>query len=369
MSSVCSRLAGTIFFVSLLAACRPASPARPVVGVAYPAWSRLYVELAESALVREWGDTALLPRFVVDSNEPNERLERVVEWTQLLVQTPGVAAVVGPSSSRSALAVAPMVNRAAIPQVVPSSTSRLLHQAGPWTFRLVPDDSAEGEFLVHQVLARPGLRRALIVYTNDEYGQGIRLGVREALMRKGMHPTAEIPVAQDSDFELLLRAELRSRRPDVIIAAIRTIEMIPLAMGLKSLGSRAPVFAADGAFWPLAFHQRVGTVPFEVHAVAFWLPSEADSVGREFMVRFQQRTERPARPEDAFAYDALMVAANAVRAGKGDPQATRRWLLSLGATEPPYQGATGPIAFVAGFPRPMYLGRFEAGGVVRSELP
>jgi ABC-type branched-subunit amino acid transport system substrate-binding protein len=369
MQSARLYLAGTLLLAFQLAACRPHRPARPVIAVAYPLWSILYVELAESTLVRTWGDTALIPRFVLDTEAPEERVERVVEWTQRALQLPGLAAVVGPTSSRTALAVAPMVNRAAVPQIIPTATTRLLHQSGPWAFRLVPDDSAEGDFLVHQVLARAGLRRILVLYSNDEYGQGLRAGVREALARAGLAPTAELPVAGDSDLDLLVQNEFRSRRPDAIIAAIRNYEMIPLARALKSVGSRAPVFAGDGAFWPLALNSSVGPVPFEIHAVAFWLPAESDSVGRDFMARFKARSERTARPEDALAYDALLLAAHAVREGRGDPQAARRWLLSLGTTHPPFAGAAGPISFSGPERRPLRLARFVGDSVIRSDLP
>lgn len=362
-------LAGTLIIAFQLAACRPHRPSRPVIAVAYPLWSLSYVELAESTLVRTWGDTALVPRFIYDSLSPNEVMERVVEWTQEAVQLPGVTAVAGPSSSRTALAVAPMINRAAIPWVIPTSTSRLLHQSGPWAFRLVPDDSVEGEFLVRQIAARKGLRRILVMYTNDEYGQGLRAGVREALARDGLAPTAELPVSAASDFDLLLRNEFTSRRPDAIIAAIRNVELVPLAQGMKRLGTHVPLFAGDGAFSPFVLHTAVGTVPFEIHAVAFWLPAEADSVGRDFMARYQARTERRARPEDALAYDALVLAAYAIREGKGDPQAARRWLLSLGVTRPPFAGAAGPISFSDDGQRRLRLARFVGDSAVRSDLP
>jgi ABC-type branched-subunit amino acid transport system substrate-binding protein len=362
-------LAGTLIAAFHLAACRSQRPARPVIAVAYPLWSVAYVELAESTLARTWGDTAATPRFLYDVDSPNEVMERVVAFTQEALQLPGVTAVVGPSSSRTAVAVAPMVDRKGIPQIIPTSTSRLLHQAGPWIFRLVPDDSVEGEFLVHQVLARRGLRRVLVLYTNDEYGQGLRAGVHEALTRSGLAPTAEIPVSAGSDFDLLVRNELTSRPPDAIVAAIRNVEMVPLATVLKRLRSRIPVFAGDGAFSPFLLHSTIGTAPFEIHAVAFWLPAEADSVGRDFMARFLARTDRRARPEDALAYDALVLAAHAVREGRGDPQEARRWLLSLGVSRPPFAGAAGPISFAPGGARKLMLARFVGDTSIRSDLP
>ncbi|MDP9145761.1 MAG: ABC transporter substrate-binding protein, partial [Actinomycetota bacterium] len=150
----------------LILACSGPATEPPVVGVAYPPWAAIYVEVAESTLVQAWGDTATLPRFVFDTLEERENVERSVEWTRELLRVPGLAVVVGPSASHIALASAPLLNAAAVPQLLPTVTNARVDQAGPWTFRLAPNDSTQGDFLVHEVLARPMLRKVLVLFTN-----------------------------------------------------------------------------------------------------------------------------------------------------------------------------------------------------------
>jgi ABC-type branched-subunit amino acid transport system substrate-binding protein len=361
-------LARALLTAALLTACRPDPPSVPVVGVAYPPWAAGFVLVAESTLHEEWGDSGI-PRFVLDHDMQPERVDRTVEWTQELLRTPGIAVVVGPSTSNAALAVAPIMNSAAVPQIIPNATSRRLDQAGPWVFRMVGNDSAEGAFLVRQIRARPGLRRALVLYANDEYGQGLRAGIREEAARAGLTLTAELPVSRESDFALLFQNEFVRRRPDVIVGAFRNPELLRAAPVLKRLGSRIPLFVGDGAFGPYVLNESVGAVPFEVYGATVWLPADADSAGRVYIERFHRILGRLPRPEDAMIHDALILAATAVRETRADRRQMRLWLHSLGVTRPSLVGAAGPIDFRADRPRRFRLGRFVHDSAVDAELP
>ena len=351
-----------------LGACRAGPPQPLTLGMAYPPWARGFAVVAESTMAADWPDSVVRPRILLDQDSLPERVERTLEWTQQLLTDPSVRVVVGPSASHTALATAPLVNNAAIPMIVPSATARQLAQAGPWVFRMAGDDSSEGAFIVRQILRRPKLRRVLILYLNDEYGQGLRAGLAEELSRTGLRPTSEIPVDQRSDFETLFRSEFASRRPDVIVGALRNPELAAAGRALRRLGSRIPVFVGDGAFGPLVFHEQLPDAPFPVYGAALWLPDPRDSVARVYRERFRRILGRFPRPEDAMIHDALMLAATAMVAGHGDPHEIRRWLLALGVTAPPYAGVTGPIDFRVDHPRPFRLGRFVHDSSVDAEI-
>lgn len=362
-------LTATLVSLLLLAGCTPSGPDRPVVGVAYPSWSRVFITEAESTLRVMWGDTATLPRFVWDSTGGAETTDRVVDWGQQLLRIPGLAVVVGPSASHTALAVAPAFNAAAIPEIIPTATSRHLDQVGPWTFRLVANDSVEADFLVHQIAARGSVRSVLVLFVNDAYGQGLRSALHDALDRAGLTVTGELSVSAGSDYDALFRSEFARRRPDVIIGAFRNTELAPTVKSLIRLGARLPVYVSDGAFGPAALREQVARLPFDVYGVTFWLPAPGDSSLEPFRARYRRITGQWPRPEDLLIHDALVLAAVAVRESHGDPREVRLWLQSLGATRPPYPGVAGAIDLRAPNLRPFHLARFSGDTSVRAELP
>jgi ABC-type branched-subunit amino acid transport system substrate-binding protein len=328
----------------------------------------MYVQVAESTLVRRWGDTATIPRFVFDTLDERENVERSVEWTRELLRVPGLAIVVGPSSSHIALASAPLLNAAAVPQLLPTVTNARVDQSGPWTFRLAPNDSTQGDFLVHEILARPTLRKALVLYTNDAYGQGLRAGLHAAAQGTDLVITAELPVDPRSDFALLLEPELARRPPDVIIGAFRTTELLGTAETLVRRGSRIPLFIGDGAFDPGTLDRIVPSRRFEIYGASFWYHDRGDALDDEFSALFTRLVGRSPAPEHAMIQDALILAATAAREGRV-PVQVRRWLLSLGKETPPFQGVTGAIDLSTVDSRPYRLGRFVGAGSVPVERP
>ena len=362
-------LAGPFLGCALLAGCARRPAVRPVIGVAYPSWSAPFIAEAESTLKRQWGDTATLPRFLYDSLPLPETADRVVAWTQELLHVPGLAVIVGPSASHTALAVAPAINAAAVPQLVPNATSRHLDEVGPWTFRLVANDSVEAEFLATQIAARPGLHRVLLLFVNDAYGQGLRSALHEALPRAGLTLTSELSVSAQSDFDALFRSEFKERSPDAIIGAFRNPELAGAAQALVRLGSRRPLFVSDGAFGPRALHARVPAPSFPVYGVSFWIPAAGDTAVARFRADFARVTGWDPRPEDVMIHDALVLAATAVRETQGDPGRIRLWFLSLGAGRPPFPGAGGPIELQGSARRPLRLGRFAGDSAVPAGLP
>ena len=176
----------------------------------------------------------------------------------------GRVGVVGHGSSRGSLVASSVYNEAGIPQTTPTSTSRLLHAVGPWTFMLAPDDSAEGAFMAAFAAERLGARRVSIFFVNDEYGAGLRDGVRAELQQRRVAVLDEVGFGTESDYAALVGASLRRGRPDVIIIAGR---------------------AADS-----------------IYVVAFWLPDAPDSLSRAFVERFRRIAGRVPQSSDAMSH-------------------------------------------------------------------
>lgn len=361
------RCLGLACLLLLPTACRRA-PEAAVIGVAFaPASS--YTQAARFAgqeleATRRPGDLPIVLRQVETllSDAPDTEVERAQE----LLRMPGLVAVVGHSGSRGSLVSAPLYNAARVPQVVPTGTSRLLRGAGPWTFSLAPDDSVEGSFMVRFARERLGARRVTVLYTNDEYGTGLRDGIELELRRLGLDTLDEIPCDAASDFGTLLRASLRRGTPDVILAATRARETGALVAAADTVLPGVAVVSGDGA--------RAPGIPLEaghgsVYVVSFWTPPPGDTAAQSFVRRFRRAIGRDPQSSDAMTYDAVRVVAAAIRAVGPERNAIRQWLASLGVTQPPWPGLTGPVAFNQARPPRLIMTQLVRGAPAPMPVP
>ena len=108
--------------------------------------------------------------------------EKAVAEARRLVEDEGVHAIVGPTSSANALAVAEQVScPAGIPTVSPSATSPALTLVndGDFFFRTTLSDGAQGPVLA-RVAREQGFENVGVLYRNDPYGRGLFESFRDA---------------------------------------------------------------------------------------------------------------------------------------------------------------------------------------------
>jgi len=339
-----------------------------VIGYAFQISGQPSVAVARDE-VASWPPGGPEIRFVFDSVAAGEPADVEIERAQRLVAVPAIVGVVGHAGSRGTLAGAPVYNEAGLPHVAPTSTSRLLRRAGPWTFSLAPDDSTEGAFIADFVVASLGARAVSVFYVNDEYGEGLRDGVRAHLLTRGVTLLNEVSFGPGSDVALLVEASLRRGRPDAVISAGRWRETAALARHLSARVPGIRVVAGDGAMYLPGLAEAAGPAAAALYVVDFWVSDPADSASRQFVERYRRVAGTDPLGPQAMSHDALMLLARAVRDVGADREAIRRYLESLGRERPPYPGITGPISFGPGRRTNLVMTRLVDGRPQRVAWP
>ncbi len=335
---------------------------RPVIGFAYTQPSAPYLVLARAALA-ERGIPS--PLFMFDSAAVTETSDDAIALATRFAARPDIVIVVGPSNSRHALATAPGYNAAGLPHLIPSATSRRLRNAGAATFTLAPDDSIEGEFLARFAWQDLRARKALLVYINDEYGEGLRAGVVSSFVAQGGEVLESVPLGSEMDVPTLMTATLRRHHPDVIFAAARSYETGLILRAIHDARSLLPVVAGDGAYLPAQLERASGGDLTGLFVLAFWVYDSTDPAHRAFAERVRRILGAEPTPEDALTEDALVLATAARRAAGPDRAAVRRWLAGLGHDRPPFRGITGSISFGPERELPLTMVRFRDGRAER----
>jgi branched-chain amino acid transport system substrate-binding protein len=360
---------GSIRAVSLLVLAAVAGCHRPdrtvAIGFAFTYHLKAAIAVANEEIGLRRQGRGPLVSIVYDSAVTGDPADVEVRRAERLAAVPGIVGVVGHSGSRASLAAAPVYNEVGIVQITPNSTSRLLRSAGPWTFNLAPDDSVEGAFIGAFVAERLRALRVTLYYENDEYGTGLRDGVIAAVGPRGVEVVDRVPMDPTSDFRTLVAASLKRGVPDVVVVAGRQLEAGAIARTMRERGHPRAVVAGDGALVLPELAQVAGPAADSVYVVSFWMPDASDSLSQAFVARYRRATGELPQSADAMSHDALMLLAEAVREGGSNPAAVRRFLRELGASRPPYQGVTGPIAFGAGAQSRLIMARLVRGGVQR----
>ena len=337
-----------------------------VIGVGYRS-APAVVALAESVVAPIRIVTEVSPEV----RSPTGFLAAEVDYAARLAAVPGMVAIVGHQGSREALLSSPIYTEAGLPQVVPTATSRRLHEAGALTFMMAPDDSIEGAF-IGQFAAHLGARTVTLFYVLDEYGAGLRDGVQAELARQSIQVLDAVPVegargcppAQaDDHYATSVDAALRLGRPDVIVLATRQLEAGCIAARAARQMPGMRFVAGDGLTITQPFLASAGRAADSIYIAAFWHPDRPDSLSRAFVERFRQRAGREPRPGEAMIYDALLLLAEAARASR-TRSGVAGYLRSLGHDRPPYQGITGAVVFPGGADR-LVMTRLVGG---RAEL-
>jgi branched-chain amino acid transport system substrate-binding protein len=360
---VCSRRA--VVVLGLACACRSPEREPAVIAVAFQGQGRAAVAVARDELAG-WSTPI---RVTFDSAVAGDPADVEVARAHQVIETPGLVSVVGHGNSRGSLAAAPVYNEAGIPQVVPTSTSRRLAAAGPWTFTLAPNDSVEGAFIGDFVAGPLKAGSVTIYYINDEYGEGLRDGVRARLAQRNVALVDQVSVDARSDFPTLVEASLRRGVPDVVVVAGRWVETGAVARLMRARFPAIRVVAGDGALLMPDLAREVGDAAPAVYVASFWLADSPDSASRGFVERFRRVNGREPLGTMAMTHDAIMVLAAAVREVGPRPPAIRRYLESLGRERPPYLGITGPITFQPGRTGNFVMARLEGDRLVRVTTP
>jgi len=343
-----------------------------IVGLSYSAQSPSVVDVVLEASARLPGGAPAEIRG--PSSYLGTYAAREVDGAAQLSALPGVVAVVGHQDSRSTLLAAPVYHEARIPLVVPTGTSRAIGAASPWIFPLAPNDSQEGAFIAAFATRGLGAHAIALLYDNDEYGRGLRDGVRDALAAAGRPLTAEAPIGAvcdgsgGSDASLALVAPIHTP-PDLLVIAGRSVDAACIVRRVRARVPGLRFITGDAVEIGDSALATMGTAAESTYFVAYWHDGLTDERSATFTRAYRRIVGVTPRPGAAMHYDALMLLMQAVREVGPSRKAIQAYLTQLGKSRPPYQGVTGPIAFGAGRQRPLYMLRVRKGATVVVPVP
>jgi branched-chain amino acid transport system substrate-binding protein len=248
-----------------------------------------------------------------------------------LITEEQVVAIQGAYLSSVTLAATAVAEQYGIPWVVGESVAVNVTQRGfKWTFRVTPNatDFARNymEFLNDLKKSGHPVSSIGIVYENTEYGTSVAASVREAARDANLLVSADVPYSANTTDVSSQVLQIKDKKPDAIIFASYTSDIIRYMKTLKNFNYRPPVIIGDDTgFSDPAFIANVGKIAQGVLDRSAWEKGKPGSVTAKINDIFKTKTGYDLDDTSARNMQALFVLTDAInRAGSTKPDAIRR---------------------------------------------
>ena len=329
------------------------------IGVILPltgntAWGGRPAEIAAELAAREANAARLAGDFRIELVAADGACEPRASYAaaEKLINQDRVQALVGEWCSSASVAIAQVASEARIPYIVQISTADgIAANAGPYVFQSAMQNKAiqhrEAELLLKQFKFSSA---AILVETND-FGLSFRDNMREAFRNANVKVTVDVPQDRHDTNWYSAITRIQGAAPDIVVVSISAGQAANFVKQYAESNLKAPLFS-DYPPPPYIFEKQVGREAGKIGLVrgAFFLGGpDATPRQKEFASKFEALVanatgeRRPAVHWDIVTYDAVMLAADALRRSRS--ASADDVVAALGRTS--YDGVLGHYEFDA----------------------
>lgn len=203
------------------------------------------IDLATAEQNAKGGIAGVQIRVVVedDQSKPEEAATAVSK----ILSSDRPVAVLGEVSSSRSLAAAPLLQRAGVPMITPSSTNEKVTAVGDFIFRVCFIDPFQGEAIAKFAYNDKSIRRAAILRdVKNDYSVGLAEVFTKSFTGMGGEIVGDEAYSEgDFDFKAQL-STLIARTPDALILTGYYTEVARIAVQARELGYTGVFLGGDG---------------------------------------------------------------------------------------------------------------------------
>lgn len=252
-----------------------------------------------------------------------------------------VRMIIGSLTSSATLAISPIANQSKMLLMSPTASNPALSKSGPYFFRVWTSDSFDGKVAARYIFNELELRKAGVIYLNNDYGNGLKDVFCETFANMGGQVIIKESYMPDqTDFRTLL---IKTKRTNVEVLylpghpkGIGTILKQMKELGI-SFSSFSCVAAEDKEFLTLAGNAANGLY---FTAPAFDINSSRPEV-KSFIQDYRNRFSEMPDTHAVHGYDSAAVIFSGIEKGHIDPDQLCDYLHDLNN----YEGLSGDFHF------------------------
>lgn len=264
-------------------------------------------------------------QYVFEDSQSDPR--QAVGIAQKFVDDKRILIELGDFSSPASMAASPIYQRAELVQLGFTNSHPDFTKGGDFIWS--PSVSqADAQPLLADLSVRQGFRHIAVLFQNTDWGRASKdVFVKAAAARGAQVVAAEGYQPTDKDFRAtLLRA--RDAKPDALVLISYYSDGAQIARQARASGIDLPIVAASSVYSP-KFMELGGDAVNGVTTNTSFFPDDPSPEVQHFVRAFKAKYNRQPDAFNAFAYDATIIAAYALRTGGLDRRGVRDALPKL----------------------------------------
>jgi branched-chain amino acid transport system substrate-binding protein len=297
------------------------------------------IELAAEEINARGGINGKKIKLIIEDSKCNPQFG--VNAANKLISKDKVKVIIGGICSSVTMAVAPIANKNKVILFSPQSAAPQIRYAGDFIFRNWPSSDIEGKIAAELAHNKLKLRKAAIVFINNDYGIGVKTSFINEFQKIGGNVVLEEGIDEGTtDFRTIL-AKIKNSNPEFIYLATYLKEGSKFLIQAKEIGLNISILAPD-ALCNEELIKLAGKAAEGIIVTTFaYNPESSQENIKRFVNSYKEKFGIIPNNYAAHGYDALMIIAQAISKVGYNAEKIRDYLYQL----KDYPGVSGNTSF------------------------
>jgi branched-chain amino acid transport system substrate-binding protein len=307
-------------------------------GAAYGIAEQRGLALAAEQINQDGGIDGKRIRVLCEDDQLNPRAG--LDAIRKLIDADKVPVIIGGGGSSVTLALAPVAERAKVVLFSPSSTADAIKDTGDYVFRNVPSNKTQGNSAAAFARSRLQAHTAAILQMNNDYGLSLGSAFKSAFESAGgkiVSIDSYKPGTSDFRAQLL---QIRELAPEVVFFPGYYEDSGLILKQARELGIKSTFVGGDGSYSPSLIKIAGAAAEGSYYTVMAMAVGTADQKIAAFVSAYKAKYSTEPHLYSAYAYDALLMIAQAIRQGGYSGEGIKNALYRI-----KFDGVTGTTRF------------------------
>jgi branched-chain amino acid transport system substrate-binding protein len=296
------------------------------------------MNLAVDKINSEGGINGKKIQLIFEDDEGNP--SKTVNAINKLIKVDKVSIVLGPLSSGTSLAAAPIAEKNKIVQISTLAGTPDLTNSGDYIFRIYPSSILGAKYTAEKAIEMSSPKKVAILYPNNTLGKASALVYAQECKKQNI----EVVVTEsyndgDKDFRNQL-VKIKQSHSDLILCSAYWGDGANILKQMTELNIMVPVFGEDGWHGELSALVQSSILNKLFFADLLFGAGFNNDIMKKFIADYETKYKKKATTYAATGFDAVYIAKQAIEKNGSNSEKIKDYLYTID-----YTGACGHVRF------------------------